>query len=572
MKKINYNSILLRLKFVINHKYFFPTLLLLLIFIKLYLVSGQSVFSIGYAGHDDRLFINHAQSLLRGEWLGEYTNLTLAKGMFYPVFIALSFLSGIPLLVTQQLIYILGCLILIIAIKPLYKNRLSLLIIFILLLFNPITYADSASTRIIREGIYNSLCLIVIAFTIGYFLRTKKTFKVQLLWMLGLGTFLSFVWLTREEGIWLLPMIVIVLLVPYFNDLSRIIKRQKPKNNLIKKALISLIPFFVLILFTSGVSSINLIKYGEFDIVELKSNNFVNAYGALSRIEHENWVPGVPIPKDVREKAYSVSPKFNELQIFLDGDIGNKWVNTTIGDIPGGWFLWALRDAASAAGYYSTANTSADFFGEVATEINSACDNQKLKCIPGERNSMTPPYRSEYNKPMINAIKSSNKYVMSFSGISTLPSKSMGDRLSYDVFADMTRSPISALETEENPLLFQSSLNTRLNIILDKILILYKFVAPFALILSLLSLLFIFYNSIKNRVSRKFLLVIFSLLSIYISRILIISYIEVSSFGAINVLYLSPLYTIFILILTLLLSYFVELTFPKIINILKNRS
>ena len=59
--------------------------------LKLWLTRGQGVFALGSAGHDDRLFIELAQHLIRGEWLGPYNELTLAKGPFYSLFIAAAF-------------------------------------------------------------------------------------------------------------------------------------------------------------------------------------------------------------------------------------------------------------------------------------------------------------------------------------------------------------------------------------------------------------------------------------------------------------------------------------------------
>jgi hypothetical protein len=67
---------------------------IILVLIKLSLVEDQQMFVFSYAGHDDRLFVSLAENILRGEWLGEYNNLTLAKGPFYPVWISMIFLLG----------------------------------------------------------------------------------------------------------------------------------------------------------------------------------------------------------------------------------------------------------------------------------------------------------------------------------------------------------------------------------------------------------------------------------------------------------------------------------------------
>src|SRR4051812_4476167 len=72
---------------------------------KLWLVAGQRVFAIGPAFHDDRLFLELAGHILSGQWLGPYSQMTLAKGPMYPVFIAAVFKLGVPLAFAQHLIY-----------------------------------------------------------------------------------------------------------------------------------------------------------------------------------------------------------------------------------------------------------------------------------------------------------------------------------------------------------------------------------------------------------------------------------------------------------------------------------
>src|SRR3954465_8429337 len=76
---------------------------------KLWLVSGQRVFAIGPSFHDDRLFLELAGHILSGQWLGPYSQMTLAKGPMYPVFIAAVFKLGVPLAFAQHLIYAAAC-------------------------------------------------------------------------------------------------------------------------------------------------------------------------------------------------------------------------------------------------------------------------------------------------------------------------------------------------------------------------------------------------------------------------------------------------------------------------------
>ncbi len=51
---------------------------------KLWLTNSQTIFAIGPAFHDDRLFADLAAHLINGDWLGPYNQFTLAKGPCSP--------------------------------------------------------------------------------------------------------------------------------------------------------------------------------------------------------------------------------------------------------------------------------------------------------------------------------------------------------------------------------------------------------------------------------------------------------------------------------------------------------
>lgn len=571
MRKKNQLTILpfLNKKLKINILFIFFSLIL----IKLMLTSGQSIFAIGGAGHDDRLFINLAQHLIRGEWLGEYNNLTLAKGMFFPLFIALSFKIGIPLIISQQLLYILGTVIFTISIKPFFKNSFALIIPFTVLLFNPISYANIVFTRVVRDGIYLSLTLIVVSLSVGYLLRIKNNYSNQVLWLSLLGAFFLFFWLTREEGVWLLPLVAIIIMTPILIDGYDTFTRKLNKQVLINRVLLSLIPLLITIVGIHIVSSINQRYYDLYTRVEFQSNSFVDAYGSLLRVHHENWIPDVPVPKDVRQKVYAVSPAFKELEPFLEGDIGKSWMSEDVNDIKGGWFVWAFRDSVSAAGYYRDAKTSSRYYERIANEVNDSCSQGKLTCLKNKKSSMNPPFKKAYIGPFINTVKSSIHFIYSYSGISAYPSESIGDYESYNLFSDVTKSPVSPLVSESNPFTNQAARSSRLNNILDGIIYIYKtFTYPITIVLSIICTLVIVLDSLRNKSSRRLCLILLLLLSIIATRLLLISYIHVSSFSAVNILYLSPVHPLMLAYLTLSITYVLfEKFFPNVPSKLRFR-
>ena len=108
--------------------------------LKLWLVSAQPVVAIGPSPHDDRLFLRLANLLLDGRWLGDYSQMTLAKGPAYPVFIAGTIATGIPLPLAQHLFYLLACWLAVRALRPLLHHDYWSFALFALLWWQPISY------------------------------------------------------------------------------------------------------------------------------------------------------------------------------------------------------------------------------------------------------------------------------------------------------------------------------------------------------------------------------------------------------------------------------------------------
>ena len=126
--------------------------------LSVWIRSGFQVYGIPDAVHDDALFQNLARHLLIGDWLGPYNNLTLAKGMFYPFFIALSAAIGLPLKIAEQLLYLSCSFLAARYVARLTRSEMGGFILFGLLAFNPVLWSVPLS-RVIREGIYLSLAM-----------------------------------------------------------------------------------------------------------------------------------------------------------------------------------------------------------------------------------------------------------------------------------------------------------------------------------------------------------------------------------------------------------------------------
>lgn len=417
-----------------------------LVLIKLWLTAGQMLVAIGPASHDDRLFLNLAEQLLHGHWLGPYDEMTLIKGMFYPLWVAGVFALNLPLLAAQHLLYAFAAGVLLAALRPLLVSRPGIALLFFgVLLFNPDTFTQ-AMLNVRREGIYPALTLLVAAGAIGLMLRHREPLKRWLVWVAGLGAALPAFWLTREEGVWMLPVLV---LLPGWTFVA-LRRSDLPDRRL--RSWLCLTPLILLLLANTAVATVNLARYGSFTTVEFKNRDFLAAYGALTRVKPARWIPHVPVTKETRERLYALSPAFAELKPHLEGEIGNGWAEVARQTYPelkgteiaGGWFMWALRRAVAVTGHCASARDAMAYYRRLAREINAACDSGTVSCLR-KRASMAPPWRVEYLSPFLGATVHAAVFLVSFQGMEAAPFSSMGPENMLVLFRDMTHERLAPM-------------------------------------------------------------------------------------------------------------------------------
>src|SRR5258705_11871415 len=76
-------------------------------------------------------------------------------------------------------------------------------------------------TRGAREGVYPALALLVFAGAAGVALRYEGWRSSLIRWVVLLGLASAFTWLTREEGLWIVPMIAVTLVLGVFTCSQR---------------------------------------------------------------------------------------------------------------------------------------------------------------------------------------------------------------------------------------------------------------------------------------------------------------------------------------------------------------
>lgn len=483
---------------LLQSKRFFVLFALFMVIAKLWLVNAHLLMAT-MTPHDDLLFITQAHNILSGKWLGEYNQLTLIKGQFYPLFIALSYYLNIPLLAAQQLLYAFASFTAVWAVYPVVRQKWLLFVFYVFLLLNPFSYNYPAVGRVFRLGIYPSLGLLVFSCAVGLYVRSGKSWKQAVVWSLGTGIFLSAFWNTREESIWIVPSLLLLFGLACF-DLRRL-----PRSRAALLVGLYGLPIVILLAFNTTLKTINQHHYGVSATIELETPQFESAYGGLLRIKSDQWRQFYPVVKDVRDKAYAVSPAFREVQSYLDGPVGKKWQDMCgCTDIPAAFFIWAFRDSVAAAGYYTNGPRTLNYYQKIGDEIDQACEAGTLDCRP-RISSLVPPWHWEYNKLFFPTYWSVLKRIISFQDFSasTEGMLSRGKKGIMFMYEVVTREK---LLTSKSTVLkqypeYQRHLNKEKTRILNDIGTGYQKIMP---VLFMLSLLIFCFSATKDLLKREF--------------------------------------------------------------------
>ncbi len=354
----------------------------ILFLFKLWIVGGHDIL-VKFRPHDDSLFAILATNLLEGNWLGEYNNKTLIKGVGYPLFMATSVWLGTSILTLQHLLYGFVCFLVVVALKPVVRQPVYLLACFGFLVFNPMTYTYPLMRETLRASLYLSLSLWVLASLLGLWNCRNHRGMATIWWSLSLSLSFVWLWVTREETIWIMPGLVafaFIYLLPFRWNLG---------NSLLMRLSALVIPLVSLGLVNMAVVSKNESHYGVAVVNELKSPEFSRALGGLMRIKHDKLEEHIIVSKDAQARAFRVSPAFAELEPYLIGEP----------KLLASFYIWRLRSAVRKAGYYDdpeNAIRTFDFYHRMGNEINDACDSGVLDCY--ERSpSIRPVWHAEYN-------------------------------------------------------------------------------------------------------------------------------------------------------------------------------
>lgn len=374
------------------------------------LVCDLPVLANAILGADDALMIRQAATIIDGQWLGQYSETTLLKGVAFPLFLAICYFWEIRYISAITILYIIACLTMIFAISKVIRSKIALLCIYILLLFNPIMFSSQIMQRVYRSSIIPPLALFLIACYINLFLLTnsENKFLEKILTVIFSSIALPFLWFAREDSIWIMPFIIFIILASL---VSTLVRNKKLNKYFFKTFAMLFIPILVTCLAGNIICLKNYKEYGAYT-----TNNkyyYNKAISSMKKVKSLEQIDKVTFTREKLNRIAEVTilseimENFNPLLDAYAKFDGNQEDN----QVQNGWFGFPFREALRATGYYSDVNATNKFFLELHTQIEEALESGKLEKEDKEK------YNFEFIKKLIKTIYECTKYVLTYDEI-----------------------------------------------------------------------------------------------------------------------------------------------------------
>lgn len=348
----------------------------------------------------------------------------MAKNQGFSYFLRLMHWSRINVDVVYFLLWLIAAVFVSYSMYVLFKKVLFSAFAYLYVLWNPLAFENWVGTRVYRNSIFAPCMFIFISLLIIYIessIRFEgfgsifkiRTFLLRLLTSLSLGIVFAFIYILKEDSIWLLPMFLSVII---FKFIRTLLTRQRKIWACILSLILVSLPSMTAF---CGVNTIKYINYKNFGVYLLNTRTEGEFAGFIKRvyqIKSDQQSPYLWTPKDSIDQAFSASPTLQSvqgLQYFVEH---KDFASPDIGVHPlrGEFLSWQMINAIDATVGWRNEKDVQVFFSKVNDDLDTAFENGKLQKTNkfSPTSSLVPRSVDEINELWIPAIRIYSQYIL----------------------------------------------------------------------------------------------------------------------------------------------------------------
>lgn len=391
--------------------------------IKLVLVRGLVIYPIPAAACDDGLLERWAMEIAGGNWTGAFDCYTFIKEVGFAFYLAVLYRLHLPYILATNVLYMMGCLILLYAVSHVVKKKWILCVMYVVLLFNPIMTALQTGQRVYRNSFAVALTVWVFGCLLNlYFEITEKSWKRGCIWAVLAAGSLGVLWETKSDTMWLLPFTIVVLLVAAF-----IVIKKREEVRIIPRLIMLTFPVLGIMLVSKTVDLLNIHTYGYKNV-----EYYGAAMSALTSVDSEDRTESISLSLNTFQKLCELSPTLATAKEEVEEEMEryNAFdTNPSDGNVEDGWIGWALIGAFDKAGYYEKCQTANEFYKNVYEELEAAYASGKIKRVETSALGAYHMDTAEKRKELMETIGEIWNYVASHQGMKSELYVAVGDSI-----------------------------------------------------------------------------------------------------------------------------------------------
>ncbi len=536
----------------------FCIVIIIFAILKQLLVANLPLLAIPVDKYDDGWMMKLGYFIANNSWLGSFDEITLMKELTGPIYLGLCSKLGLSFIGTTTFLYSVGCMIFVYSIKSLFKKEWYLLAIYLVLLFNPVSYASWTLQRVYRCGLTMIEVLMLFGSYFALYLKRDKGNKKLIFWSIIAGIVLAATYHTREDRIWILPFVIIVTIILIVNTIiNSKINNFSLKNINFFRIILIIFPVIILLFSNISISYLNYKYYGIYSYNLIDDSNFSRVVSCFYRIktpdDDEQYRISVPITK--LDLLCEISPTLRSIEDKLK-DQWKAWGQARLGmdENENGMIIWPLISAVADYGYYKDGKTVDEFYKKVADEIEIAIENGEVESRLSMPSPLMPPWRTEYGYSLLKTMCKFTIDSVKFTDVKAVCESGRGDNIEDIRFAEAITNDMAIKNDNDYAIKCKKKLVDRVN----KITPIYSYIFPILSMLGILSYILLSFKviiNLKNKINNKkefdTWLILTSLLLSYIVLIGGVSYNEIASVKSSYYMYRSGGYPLIIMFVML---------------------